>query len=138
MPIHRRCAIPPLEKLKQQHFAALAMWEKSYAATFKALFPEDAFLNLLKDQRCAYCNITMAEIEQIGQAQLLFKKSERGWSLEIDRKNSNFEYMPANCVLSCYWCNNAKTDEFTFEEFEEIGKSIEQVWRKRLSHLPKT
>lgn len=34
--------------------------------------------------------------------------------------------------MSCYWCNNAKTDEFTFEEFEEIGKSFGLVWNKRL------
>jgi hypothetical protein len=57
--------------------------------------------------------------------------------LEIDRKNSNFEYSENNCVLACYWCNNAKTDEFTFEEFQIIGTTMRYVWQKRLSHLPK-
>jgi len=62
----------------------------------------------------------------------LFKKNERGWSLEIDRKNSNLEYSKENCVMSCYWCNNAKTDEFTAEEFAVIGKAIAMVWHDRL------
>jgi len=64
---------------------------------------------------------------------MLFKKSERGWNLEIDRKNSNYEYTKDNCVMCCYWCNNAKTDEFTYPEFKEIGLAFKQVWDKRLS-----
>jgi len=34
--------------------------------------------------------------------------------------------------MSCYWCNNAKTDEFTAEEFAVIGKAIAMVWHDRL------
>ena len=45
-------------------------------------------------------------------------------------------YLPApynadNCVLACYWCNNAKTDAFTDKEFKpigiEIGKKIREI-----------
>lgn len=33
-------------------------------------------------------------------------------------------YNPDNCVLACYWCNNAKTDAFTDKEFKPIGDLI--------------
>ena len=61
------------------------------------------------------------------------EKNFRGWNLEIDRLNSNFEYKPDNCAMACYWCNNAKTDEFTEDEFMVIGEAIKNVWRERLN-----
>lgn len=63
---------------------------------------------------------------------VLNKKKDRGWKLEIDRLDSNFEYRPSNTVMCCYWCNNAKTDEFTRDEFMEIAKAIRNVWNNRL------
>ena len=53
--------------------------------------------------------------------------------LEIDRKRPNEEYTTDNSVLCCYWCNNAKTDEFCATEFKAIGEEIGKIWRKRLS-----
>ena len=54
-------------------------------------------------------------------------------SMEIDRKNSNKEYTADNIVLCCYWCNNAKSDEFTFDEFKKyIAPGINQTWNDRL------
>ena len=38
-----------------------------------------------------------------------------------------------NLVFSCYWCNNAKTDTFSSEEFKIIGKEIGKIWKKRLT-----
>jgi hypothetical protein len=38
-----------------------------------------------------------------------------------------------NLTLACYWCNNGKTDTFTFDEAIEIGKSIQSIWEKRLN-----
>ena len=52
-------------------------------------------------------------------------------------------YLPApynkdNCVLACYWCNNAKTDAFTADEFKPIGKEIGKTIQKILNeHKPK-
>lgn len=98
----------------------------------KKVFPKNEFLTLLKEEKCQYCNLTIDKVKELAKKKQLFKKNERGWSLEIDRKNSNEEYKKDNCVMSCYWCNNAKTDEFTFKEFKEIGKSFEKVWKERL------
>lgn len=124
-----------MQAIKKDLGSQLAEWEKSYAKQFPSVFPESAFVELLNKKKCANCGITPEKIEKLGRNEQLFKKSERGWSLEIDRKNSNFEYSPGNCVLACYWCNNAKTDEFTFEEFQVIGKAIGQIWQKRLNEI---
>jgi len=54
-------------------------------------------------------------------------------SLEIDRKVATDSYSNlANLTYSCYWCNNAKTDTFSEEEFKIIGQAIGQVWQQRL------
>ena len=37
--------------------------------------------------------------------------------MEIDRIKANHEYLKDNVVLACYWCNNAKSDEFSEPEF---------------------
>jgi 5-methylcytosine-specific restriction endonuclease McrA len=99
---------------------------------FQRQFPPEKFEQLLKANECAYCGITLEMINDLAENQQLFKKNYRGWTFEVDRKNSNVEYTPDNCVMSCYWCNNAKTDEFSFEEFLDIGEVIRSVWDKRL------
>ena len=55
--------------------------------------------------------------------------------MEIDRKISEEKYDNfSNLTYACYWCNNAKTDTFTEEEFLIIGKSISYVWKQRLAN----
>ena len=105
--------------------------ETDYVDSFSKIFPEEDFEKLLSVRECHYCKITIGEIEELGNRKLLYKKTLRGWNLEIDRLNSNFEYTPKNCVMSCYWCNNAKTDEFTEAEFLKIGAEIKKVWENR-------
>ena len=100
---------------------------------FPALMPMEAFKLLENTTQCYYCEITTTQIVELGNNGKLRKKNLRGWSLEIDRKNPNLDYFVDNCVMACYWCNNAKTDEFTAEEFKEIAKGIKKVWSNRLS-----
>lgn len=100
--------------------------------SFRKQFSLEVYESLLKTETCAYCGITIDEVTELANNQKLFKKNYRGWSLEIDRKDSNKEYYPENCVMSCYWCNNAKTDEFTYEEFKVVGKAIREIWEQRL------
>ena len=54
--------------------------------------------------------------------------------MEIDRKAPNQEYSDDNCEPICYWCNNAKTDEFSAEEFKPIGMAIGNALRARLKN----
>ena len=101
---------------------------------FPKRFSYEDFEKLTNQDHCAYCGITSKMIEELGdEKRMLRKKNLRGWSLEIDRKDSNLEYSYNNCVMACYWCNNAKTDEFTPEEFLPIGKAIGQVWASRFN-----
>jgi 5-methylcytosine-specific restriction endonuclease McrA len=118
--------------LKNNNGDLIVTLEREYIKTFEKLFSFEAFEKLLSQDRCHYCDISIADIEMLAEKRRLYRKNERGWILEIDRLNSNFEYTPENCVMACYWCNNAKTDEFTETEFLEIGKVIKDIWKKRL------
>jgi 5-methylcytosine-specific restriction endonuclease McrA len=122
-----------MNKFKTSNNELIKNMEGQYVDNFEEVFPLIGFKELVENQECAYCKISIEMVNQLAKVQKLFKKSERGWSLEIDRKNSNKEYAKDNCVMACYWCNNAKTDEFTHDEFVEIGKAIQSVWEKRLS-----
>lgn len=122
-------SITRLENLNADQLRRL---EKEYIESFQTIFPESEFERLLSGNSCHYCEISVAEIVALSEKKLLYKKSFRGWSLEIDRLNSNYEYTPANCVMACYWCNNAKTDEFTESEFIPVGKIINSLWKNRL------
>jgi len=100
---------------------------------FKRIFSKSDFDKLTKIESCKYCGITKKEIEALGAQKKLRKKNLRGWNLEIDRLKPNQEYSKENCVMSCYWCNNAKTDEFSEHEFMAIGKEIGIILRNRLN-----
>jgi 5-methylcytosine-specific restriction endonuclease McrA len=106
---------------------------QNYIENFEKVFPKMDFNKLLKKDACKYCGITKSQLNELGAKHKLHKKNFRGWSLEIDRLDSNKEYTKANCVMACYWCNNAKTDEYTPDEFSKIAKSIHQVWMQRLN-----
>lgn len=92
-----------------------------------------------KNKKCFYCDITENEIEQLcvnsnkkdGKS---LTKRLRGKKLELDRLKPNNAYSDLlNIEFACYWCNNAKTDTFTHEEFIEVGKVLKEIWKKRLS-----
>jgi len=119
-------------KLKEDNKDIINILKPEYINLFSTIFPENEFEKLLSVKQCHYCKVTNVEIYKLAEKHQLFSKNERGRSLEIDRRNSNYEYTPDNCVMACYWCNNAKTDEFTMDEFKEIGDIIGNIWKKRL------
>lgn len=90
-----------------------------------------------KNACCEYCGITADE------SLILFQKypestrgGRRGKRLELDRINpliKNYGQDIKNLTLACYWCNNAKTNYFTYEEFKRIGDTIKEIHLKRLS-----
>lgn len=121
-----------IKKIESNNISLINDLEIDYVKSFNSVLSESAFIKLINMERCNYCGISKTEIGLLGKKRKLYKKSLRGWTLEIDRLNSNYEYFPENCVPACYWCNNAKTDEFTQSEFEEIGKVIKEIWKNRL------
>lgn len=88
------------------------------------------------DRKCYYCNITEQQIKILDENGQIHTKrlTTRGRTLEIERREPNKLYDETeNLAFSCYWCNNAKTDEFTAEEFKSIGNYIAEIWKNRLS-----
>jgi len=118
-------------------------YKKSFYKYFEDnIFPYKVFCNVWraddnKVRACEYCGITEAQIESlINTGRITTKRLySRGRTLEIDRRVPDGPYSAENIILSCYWCNNAKTDEFSVEEFKYISKAIGDIWAKRLSDI---
>ncbi len=106
--------------------------QEDYVADFDKMFPKEQFEALGKDESCYYCELTLSDFDELYNHHLINKKANRGFVLELDRKTPNLEYTPDNCVMSCYWCNNAKTDEFDTEEFKVIGLVMGTTFKARL------
>jgi hypothetical protein len=89
----------------------------------------------LQNDCCIYCRLSSFETNTLYNK---FPKStrngKRGKSLELDRKNQNIKNYSVleNLCLACYWCNNAKTNYFSFDEFMIIGNVINQIQKNKL------
>ena len=119
-------------KIPREELSAIRrIWQQKCKDLDKYEFIE-WYLNTQK--KCYYCNLTQEDNNRLWILDPKLTKRNRGRSFEIDRKLPNELYDNIhNLVFSCYWCNNAKTDTFTEEEFKKIiGPSIEKVWRNRL------
>ncbi len=117
---------------------------------------EKAIRSLLEEQNqyCFYCGITQEQIKELDDREKniqskdqlyinllredqleknpgLTKRDHRK-TLEVDQKDPHGGYVEGNIVLACSWCNNAKTDTFTCDEFKEIAKGINIAWNTRL------
>lgn len=118
--------------LKKNNKSLIGEWKEDYyKEVFQHKLPVLEFKKLKEVKHCHYCKTSKEELTKLAEGNKIFKKNERGFKLELDRKEPNKEYSTENCVMACYWCNNAKTDEFSEEEFMLIGKAIRTVWVKR-------
>ncbi|WP_347841539.1 hypothetical protein [uncultured Draconibacterium sp.] len=126
------------EKLKEQreYFSDL---RKIWKSKFKNTETTESFWEFKKwyettEKKCFYCGITETQINELFQREKLYTKRKRGRKLELERLLPNESYDNLkNLVFSCYWCNNAKTDTFSSDEFKIIGKEIGKIWKKRLT-----
>jgi len=94
------------------------------------------------ERACSYCGITEKEIDYLQKIGEIKTKRARGKYMEIDRIDPKGGYIlkfsldgvldkQSNIAQCCYWCNNAKTDEFTDVEFMPIAEKIQEVWGRR-------
>lgn len=83
-------------------------FQDDYVNNFEKVYPKKEFEDLGKNDSCFYCELTLADFDELYDHHLINKKANRGFVLELDRKTPNLEYTPDNCVMSCYWCNNVK------------------------------
>jgi 5-methylcytosine-specific restriction endonuclease McrA len=86
---------------------------------------------------CCYCGISEDKLdkyfnsnnEQYAQAR------QRGKYLEIERvetSNGKNRYTDDNMRLSCYVCNNAKSDFLSAKDFEPIARGIHNFWKDKV------
>lgn len=90
------------------------------------------------EKGCFYCGTTNEMSETLYNMQIDNKRlnatrgGKRGKRLELDRIDPNLPYDNLdNIVWCCYWCNNAKSNFYTKDEFMpiavEIGKSLKNI-----------
>ncbi len=101
---------------------------------FKNWFSIDHF-----DKGCYYCGLTnemsskLFNIQREGYRHDGTRGGKRGKRLELDRLDPSQQYDNLNnLVWCCYWCNNAKSNFFSSEEFIPIGKEIGKKLRNIL------
>jgi hypothetical protein len=90
--------------------------------------------NMKDGGECYYCGIKEEECQKLIHKGLLTslrfpiynnrtQGANRGYYLDIDRKNPTGLYSYKNCVLSCYFCNNDKSDVFNDEEYKKFKEN---------------
>lgn len=128
------------EKDHKERYRQLAKARQVYRRKdFTTISPRQ-FLKWFEEseRRCRYCKITEEEIKLLKEhGEIKTKRwTTRGRTLEIERREPNEKYDNINnLTYCCYWCNNAKTDEFSEAEFVYIGQLIGNNWNKRLSRI---
>jgi hypothetical protein len=112
--------------------------EKKFEDIFKNELPLKDFEVIYDmDRKCHYCGISIEQIEKLIENKSILTKRllTRGRSFEVDKIDPNGDYSKDNIALCCYWCNNAKSDEYTSEEFKTIGVKIKEIWNKRIKEI---
>ena len=125
------------EELTEKHKKDIKIFKKAYIEHFKEKIMSEYEFKKLWDapRKCGYCGISEDQIKELCAEEKIKTKRfySRGKTMEIDKIEPKGEYCKNNIILSCYWCNNAKTDEFSLTEFEPIARGIHEAWEKRLS-----
>jgi hypothetical protein len=123
-----------IKVLSENLKVSLTLWKQEYfQKIFQNKLPKESYDQLINSKKCHYCQADESAFKALFNSHQIKTKRARGFNFEIDRLDPNKDYSVDNCVSSCYWCNNAKTDEFSEEEFKPVGNAIREVWLKRLN-----
>lgn len=82
----------------------------------------------VQDKFCFYCGLSERELQKLVHLGVLTSNRfplegkftrgrNRGYWLEIDKKDPRKQYSRENCVPCCYFCNNDKSDVFDGEKY---------------------
>lgn len=88
---------------------------------------------LTKDFKCCYCGVAETDLTKYFNDELFLKYNigrQRGRCLEIEVVRNYNNYSSDDCELSCYICNNAKSDFLSAKSFKPIAKGINEFWNK--------
>ena len=93
----------------------------------------DWFLHSKFIDGCYYCGTTNEQSSRLYEIRKnRTRGGKRGKRLEMDRINPDLPYDSLdNVVWCCYWCNNAKSNFFSGQEFKsiavEMGKALRRI-----------
>jgi hypothetical protein len=93
---------------------------------------------LNEDCKCHYCETSILEIRKLLKHGLINGRKVgrggcgyRGPNIELDRMDPIGIYTGDNCVLSCYYCNNDKSNTFDYKTYKNIvGPFKKLVWEQ--------
>lgn len=122
------------DELKEERLEIASIRKLWARKKIKMSFPDFYNWYLSCEKKCFYCDITEPKIKELIESGRLTTKrlSTRGRKLELDRIKPELEYDNLkNLAFACYWCNNAKTDTFTEDEFLKVGKVFKEIWKQR-------
>ena len=91
--------------------------------------------------KCHYCKTSILDIRRLINEQIISTRAvrgdgSRGPNLEIDRMDPFGEYNENNCVLSCYYCNNDKSNTFGYDIYLNVfGPARNNAWRILIDRL---
>lgn len=100
----------------------------------------DDFLNWFNEdlfnKGCHYCGLTNEQSNRLYQLRpKATRGGKRGKRLELDRLTSHLPYdQLSNIVWCCYWCNNAKSNFFSENEFRPVGLAIGSALKEILNN----
>jgi len=123
--IENNSILPEYQRIQQQHFY-ISLDE------FQELLSKSSY-----ELACSYCRITEEQFLALIQAGQVQTKRFRTWgtSFEVDCCEPRAGYTRYNVTVCCYWCNNAKTDEFSSTEFQPVAQALSLVWKQRLAKV---
>jgi len=83
-------------------------------------FLEFYFWYKTQPKKCSYCETKEDVLMYLFDNNVISSKRKRGRTLEIERKDSTLnEYSKDNCILSCYFCNNHKSDTISEKDYRK-------------------
>ena len=79
----------------------------------------EEFLEFTKVAECHYCGVALTWAPY---------STKNGY--QLDRADNDKGYSKTNCVVCCARCNRAKSDQFTYLEWLQIGTLIKRLTKR--------
>jgi len=82
------------------------------------------FYEIIKSQKCHYCEADLC-------MDAYRNKTKRSTAACLDRKDNSIGYMVDNIVPCCPKCNYGKGKWYTYEEWVEVGKTLNRIYTNK-------
>ena len=80
----------------------------------------DDFYKIVKNQTCHYCKSDLGMVK--------YRQKGKSTASCLDRKDTLLPYSLENTVSCCPKCNYGKGKWYTYDEWIEVGKTLEKIY----------